>query len=106
MCRVRRNRGGRCIQRTTSIGGQMKTALKGVGGVLLVGAIAGGSYTAGAVLQPPEVRIVTETNEVEVPGPVRWKTKRVPFVPAACTRAVEAGNDMADVVDDYGNEVV
>jgi hypothetical protein len=84
----------------------MKTALKVVGGVLLVGAIAGGSYAAGAVFQPPDVRIVTETNEVEVPGPVRWKTKSIPFVPAACSRAVEAGNDMAEIVDDYGNEVV
>lgn len=84
----------------------MKKGMAVVGGVLVVGALAGGSYAAGAAFQPPEVRIVTQTREVEVPGPVQWKTRKVPFVPPACTRAVRAGNDMAGVLDDYGNDIV
>lgn len=84
----------------------MNPVLKVVGGLGMGAVLAGAGYAAGATLQDPriETKTVAETEwrEVEVPGPVQWKTKRVPVVPEACRRAVEAGNEMARMVDDYG----
>jgi hypothetical protein len=84
----------------------MQSLLKVLGGLALVGILVGGGYAAGAAFQPPEVRIVTQAKEVEVPGPVQWKTRRVPFVRQSCYRAIEAGNDMADMLDDYDSLAV
>jgi hypothetical protein len=84
----------------------MKSVAKVAVGVILTSGLVGGGYVAGAAFQPPEIRTVTHTREVEVPGPVQWKTKRVPFVPQSCRRAIQTGNDMADLLDDYGIEIV
>jgi hypothetical protein len=80
----------------------MKILAGVLGAALLAG---GGGYAAGVAFQKPEVEIrtVTETvtEEVEVPGPVRWRTKEVPFVPKSCLEAIESGLAMAQLIDDY-----
>lgn len=92
----------------------MKRAQRIVIGSLVAAGLAGGGYAAGATFQDPEIQIrtrtatetetITEIKEVEVPGPVRWKTRFK--TPSACVDAIEAAMRMADLIDEYDALVV
>lgn len=75
--------------------------------LLTAGCLAAGglSFAGGWYFAPEKIRTrtetVTNTETVEVPGPVRWRTKKVEHVPSSCRQAIDAGADMAQLLDDY-----